>query len=698
MVSRAAPAQAAPPAEAPRSYDLAFASGIVVILALFFLPAPPLVIDLGLAISIALAFLILMVALWIEKPLELSAFPTVLLVSTMLRLSLNIATARLILSHGSEGVTAAGYVIGGFSRLVMGGDFVIGITVFAILITVNFLVITKGATRIAEVGARFTLDAIPGKQMAIDADLSAGLIDERAAQARRRELEEESAFYGSMDGASKFVRGDAVAGMIILAVNIIGGILIGVTRYGMSLGDATNVYTKLSVGDGLVSQIPALIVSLSAGLLVSKGGTRGSADQAVLGQLGRHPRALFVAGSLMGLLAIVPGLPMLPFATLGALLGFTGYAIPRHLARVAGLEAAREAAARQAVDESQRSSIKEHLRPIDIELSIGQQLAARIMPSHADISQRVARIRRKFATGFGFVIPDIKLNTSIALPPRSYAIRIHGALAASSEIPVGDYLIVMGDGPKPDLPGEPTVEPAFGMPALWISPSYVDEAIRLGLSPIDTVSVVLTHLSETIRNNLAQLLSYRDMRALLDTLEPEYRKLLDEICPSQISLTGLQAVLKLLLAERVSIRNLNLILEAVAEIAPHARRAEQIAEHVRVRMAPQICDDLVVDGVLSILRIGARWDAAFHQKIRRDPKGEAVDFDIEPSMVETFAREAAAAIRSRLESGERFALVTTPDARPYVRMIIERAFPTLPVLSNLEIARGVEIRVIGSIS
>ena len=315
--------------------DIAFAVGIVLILCLFFLPVPAVMIDFGLALSIALSVLILMVALWIQKPLEFSAFPTVLLVATILRLALNISTTRLILSHGEQGPTSAGYIIGGFAHLVMGGDFVIGIIVFLILVTINFLVITKGATRIAEVGARFTLDAIPGKQMAIDADLSAGLIDEKVAQARRRELEEESAFFGSMDGASKFVRGDAIAGFIILAVNIFGGIVIGVTRHSLTLGAAADVFTKLSVGDGLVTQIPALIISLAAGLLVAKGGTRGSADKAVIDQLSGYPNALFLAALAMAVLGVVPGLPFLPFALIGGLMAFVGIASPGALRRIA---------------------------------------------------------------------------------------------------------------------------------------------------------------------------------------------------------------------------------------------------------------------------------------------------------------------------------------------------------------------------
>ena len=684
--------------EAKGGRDVLFAVGIVLLLTILFLPIPPVLIDVGLAFSIALSVLILMVALWIQRPLDFSAFPTVLLIATMLRLALNIASTRLILSNGSEGIDAAGHVIAGFSQFVMSGDFVIGIIVFIILITVNFLVITKGATRIAEVGARFTLDAIPGKQMAIDADLSSGLIDEKEAQRRRGELEEESSFFGAMDGASKFVRGDAIAGLIITAVNIFGGIVIGVTRYDMQLGEAADVFTKLSVGDGLVSQIPALVVSLAAGLLVSKGGTRGSADKAVLGQLGNYPRALFVAALLMFILGIMPGLPLVPFAALGAVMAFVGYIIPKRLAELRAAEAAQATAAEERAQKEVRESIKESLKTPEIELCLGKQLATTLLASHGELAQRVGKMRRKFAKQYGFVIPEMKLTDNLTLPPKSYEIRIHGTVVATQEMRLGELLVITGDGRRPDVPGDEVREPAFGMRAMWISEAFAGEVKREGFTAIDNLSVLLTHLSEVIRNNLPQLLSYKDMRVLLDRLEPEYRRLIDEICPAQISYSGLQAVLKLLLAERVSIRNLNLILEAIAEIAPHVRRAEQVAEHVRMRMAQQICGDLAEGGALKVLRLGNRWDLAFHQSLKRDAKGEVIDFDIDPRMVEQFGSEATAAIRERMDQGHSFAIVTAPDARPYVRMIVERLFATLPVLSHVEIARGVEVQALGTIS
>ena len=683
-----------------RGLDIGFAVGIVAILTILFLPVPTILIDMGLALSIAFSVLILMVALWIHKPLEFSAFPQVLLIATMLRLALSIATTRLILAHGNEGVTAAGHIINGFSQFVMSGDFVIGIVVFLILITVNFLVITKGATRIAEVGARFTLDAIPGKQMAIDADLSAGTIDEKEAQRRRRELEEESAFFGSMDGASKFVRGEAVASLIITAVNIFGGIIIGVTRHGMSLSQAADVFTKLSVGDGLVSQIPALIVSLAAGLLVSKGGTRGSADQAVLGQLGGYPKALFVAAGLMFTMAVVPGLPFLPFVALGGLMGFVGYAIPRRIAEQEALAAA-QAKEKEKEEQAKREaqeSVKESLKTAEIELCLGKQLSMKLLNAHGELAHRVAKMRRKFAQQYGFVVPDIKLSDSLALPGKTYQIKIHGTVVATHEMRIGEMLVVTGDGPQLDVPGEVTREPAFGIKAMWVAETYANEVRRQGFTTVDNVSVLLTHLSEIIRNNLAQLLSYKDMRALLDRLDPEYKRLIDDICPSQISYSGLQAVLKLLLAEGVSIRNLHLILEAIAEIVPHARRSEQVAEHVRMRIAPQICGDLAENGVLNVLRLGNRWDLAFHQSLKRDARGDVIEFDIDPRLVEQFGNEASQVIRRHLNEGTSFVLVTAPDARPYVRMIIERLFPTLPVLSHVEIARGIEIKSLGTIS
>lgn len=686
------------PKVSPSGRDIAFAVGILTILSILFLPIPAFMIDIGLAFSIAFSVLILMVALWIQRPLDFSSFPTVLLIATMVRLALNIATTRVILSHGNEGHDAAGGVIAGFASLVMSGDFVIGIIVFMILIVVNFIVITKGATRIAEVGARFTLDAIPGKQMSIDADLSAGLIDEKQAQLRRRELEEESSFFGSMDGASKFVRGDAIAGLLITAINVFGGIIIGYFRHGMELGEAADVFVKLSVGDGLVSQIPALIVSLAAGLIVSRGGTAGSTDQAVINQLSGYPRALFVASGLMTLLAVMPGLPFFPFMVLGGVMAFGAWIIPRRIEEENRLKREAEAQQVQATREQEKDSVKSVLKTAEIELLLGKQVSTRLLGAHQELAFRVGKMRKKFAAQYGFVVPEIKVSDDITIPDKSYQIRIHGTTIASNIVRVGEVLVVTGGGRKPSVPGDDIREPAFGMPAVSILETFADDLRREGFHPIDNVSVVLTHLSEVIRNNLPQLLSYKDVKILIERLDPEYRKLADEICSSHMSYSGLQAVLKLLLAERVSIRNLHLILEAVAELAPHVRKTEQIVEHVRIRMAQQICGDLTDNGVLPVLRLGNKWDMVFHQALKRDSKGEIVEFDIDPRQLEEFSEQATRVIREFLDRGTPFVLVTSPESRSYVRMIIERLFATLPVLSHVELAKGIEIKILGSIS
>ncbi|TNM66077.1 flagellar biosynthesis protein FlhA [Aliirhizobium smilacinae] len=686
------------PKVAPKGRDIGFAVGIITILCILFLPIPVFMIDVGLAFSIAFAVLILMVSLWIQRPLDFSSFPTILLIATMIRLSLNIATTRVILSHGHEGHDAAGGVIAGFSSLVMSGDFVIGLIVFLILIVVNFIVITKGATRIAEVGARFTLDAIPGKQMSIDADLSAGTIDEKEAQRRRRELEEESSFYGAMDGASKFVRGDAVAGLLITAINIFGGIIIGYFRHGMEIGEAADVFVKLSVGDGIVTQIPALIVSLAAGLIVTRGGTQGSTDTAVIGQLSSYPKAMSVAAGLMFLLAVIPGLPFVPFTVLGGLLAAGAWVVPRQIE--AQNKALRDEEEKKAVQkqEVERDTVKNVLKTTEIELALGKLVSPRLLGAHQELAFRVSKMRKKFAVQYGFVVPEIKVTDDIAIPDKSYQIRIHGTTVAASTLRVGEVLVITGKRHKPSVPGDEVREPAFGMPAFSVLEHFVEDLKREGFHPIDNISALLTHVSEVIRNNLPSLLSFKDVKILIDRLDPEYKKLADEICSSHMSYSGLQAILKLLLAERVSIRNLHLILEAVAELAPHLKKAEQIVEHVRVRMSQQICGDLSDNGVLRVVRIGTKWDLIFQQALKRDAKGEVIEFDIDPRHLEEFSNEASKVIREFMDEGLPFVLVTLPETRSYVRMITERLFSTLPVLSHVELAKGTEIKILGSIS
>ena len=678
--------------EAPRRQDLVFATALVGMLAMLLVPLPSVLIDIGLSLSIAAAVLILMVALWIEKPLDFSAFPQVLLITTLLRLTLNVATTRLVLASGQEGHDAAGHVIAGFAAIVMGGDFVIGLIIFVILLLVNFIVITKGATRIAEVGARFSLDAMPGKQMAIDADLSAGLIDEREATRRRRELEEESAFFGAMDGASKFVRGDAIAAILITLTNVCGGVAVGMLRHDMAFASALDIYVRLSVGDGLVSQIPALIISLAAGLVVSKGGTRGSADRAVVAQLAGQPRAMLVAGGVTGLLALTPGLPFLPFATLSAALVAAGLAVQREAAR--DRERARDVASGDAAA-VQPTRAGEELRAAEIEVRFGRQLATYVLRSSDDLAVRTGRLRRKLARQYGFVIPEIRIVDDLTLPAKDYRIALFGTVVASGELRAGEVLVVVGDGPRPSVRGEPTTEAAFGMPALWVPEVYAETLKSEGFAPIDVVSVLLTHVSEVIRGNLGQLFSYKDLRLALQQLEPEYQKLADEICPGHISHSTLLVVLRSLLADRVSIRSFTVILEAVAEIAPFARKGETIAEHVRLRLAGQICGDLADRGVLKVLRLSQAWEQAFGSALKRDAKGEVTEFDLDPRLIERFGEQARSTVQRLTGEGHQFVLVVAADVRPWVKMVMERLYPTLAVLSHGEISRTTQVQYVG---
>lgn len=678
--------------------DIVFAIGILVILAVLFLPLPPILIDLGLSISIAFSVLILMVALWIQKPLDFSSFPTILLIATMLRLSLNISTTRLILSNGNKGEDAAGDIISGFANFVIGGDFVIGVIVFAILVTVNFIVITKGATRIAEVGARFTLDAIPGKQMAIDADLSAGLLDEKEAQLRRQELEEESSFFGSMDGASKFVRGDAIAGLIITAINIIGGIIIGVMRHDMELGEAADVFTKLSVGDGLVSQIPALIVSLAAGLLVSKGGTRGSADRAVLGQLTNYPKALYMAAGLLIVFAITPNLPFLPFAFLASISVSVGYIISKSRSDEVIRSKLHDEAETQRQVEEKKDSVKNTLEVAAIELVIGKQLRGKLLLDENELGFRISRMRKKFAKAYGFVIPEIKISDDLSIGARDYQIKVFGTSVASNSASLTDVIVIANEDTPPPFPYDDVIEPAFNTKAWQIPDIYNSELKSQGYQTIDAMSQILTHLSEVIRNNLSQLFSYKDMRRLIESLDKEYTKLVEEICPTHLSFSGLQAVFKLLLAERVSVRNVAQLLEAIAEVAPYSKRGEQIVTHVRTRISQQICGDMTQDGQLKLLRLGDHWEQVFSDALKRDQRGEISDFQMSSEQLEKFGTLAKEKIQQLIDKRLIFAITTSSENRGYVRMIIERLFPTLPVISNLEIARGIDVKIIGSLS
>ena len=676
--------------------DLALAAGVMTIIVVLILPMPAFLLDFSLAISITFSVLVLMTALFIQKPLEFSAFPTVLLITTMLRLALNLASTRLILSQGHGGTDAAGKVIQAFGHFVMQGNFVIGVIVFAILVIVNFVVITKGSGRIAEVAARFTLDAMPGKQMAIDADLSAGLIDEKVARKRRTDLENESAFFGAMDGASKFVRGDAVAGLLITFINVVGGIIVGVAQNGLSFADAAQTYTILTVGDGLVSQIPALIVSTAAGLLVSKAGVEGAADQALFDQLSGYPQALGMSSVVMGAMALLPGLPTLPFLILAGSTGSLAYYVTKSrktkAAELVEAEVAESAAAPVAEE-----PISSALKMDELRLEIGYALLPLINgKDHQKLTDQIKALRRQLATDMGFVMPSVRILDNVQLEANSYSIRVKEVEAGRGDVYANQLLVMDPHGGRIDLPGLHTTEPAFGLPATWIDENLREEASFRGYTVVDAPTVLTTHLTEIIRDNMADLLSYAEVQKLIDELGKEHKKLVDDIVPAQITVTGIQRVLQTLLNERISIRDLPTIMEGIAEAVGHTQSLNLITEHVRARLARQICaSHLDGNNTLPLLTLSPRWEQSFAESLVG--QGDEKQLAMQPSKLQEFIGTVREMFEEAGRAGEVPVLLTSPGVRPYVRSIIERFRPQTFVMSQNEIHPRIKLRTVGSV-
>ncbi len=683
-------------AEALKHGDVALALGVVCILVVLILPMPSWLLDMSLAISMTFSVLVLMVVLFINRALDFSSFPTVLLIATMLRLSLNLASTRLILSDGHEGTDAAGQVIEAFGNFVMGGNFVIGIIVFAILIIVNFMVITKGSGRIAEVSARFSLDAMPGKQMAIDADLSAGLIDENEARRRRKELEDESNFYGAMDGASKFVRGDAIAGLLITFINVVGGIVIGVAQMGLSFGEAAENYTVLTVGDGLVSQIPALIVSTAAGLLVSKAAATGSADEALFGQLGGYPKALGLAGFLMLALALLPGIPFLPFMLLAGIAGGGAWLLHKRNGAVElqRLQEEAEAAAPEPVAEE---TIGQTLQIDQIRLELGYGLLSLLSAEGGRrLTDQIKALRRQLAQEAGFVLPSVRIQDNLQLPPNSYVVRVKEIEAGAGELRPGALLVMDPRGEPISLPGEETVEPTFGLPAMWVEESAREEALFRGYTVVDPTTVITTHLTELVKDNMAELLSYAETQKLLDELDGEQKKLVEDLVPNTISVGGVQRVLQNLLGERISIRDLPTILEGIQEACGYTRSVLHITEHVRARLARQISNAAAAeDGLLPLVTLSPGWEQAFAEALIGE--GEEKHLAMAPSKLQEFISQVRQTFERQAMLGETPALLTSPGVRPYVRSIVERFRPQTMVLSQNEIHPKAKLKTVAQI-
>ena len=669
------------------SRDVGLAVGIIMLLSVLVLPLPRVMLDVGLALSITASVLVLMVAVFLSKPLEFTSFPTLLLLTTLLRLSLNVATTRLILAHGSEGKLAAGHVVAAFGGLLMGGDVVIGVILFSILLVVNFMVITKGSGRIAEVAARFSLDAMPGKQMAIDADMSAGMIDDKEARRRRRELEEEAGFYGAMDGAAKFVRGDAIAALIITFINILGGLAIGVLRHGMTVAAAADTYTTLTVGDGLVSQIPALLVSTAAGIVVTKGGMHGSTEATLVRQLG-GVRPLALAGGAATVLALMPGLPMLPFLALAGLSGGAAWVRwktpeetdePDEPAPLPGAE----------------PPISDSLRIDLVRIELGYGLLALAGGDAPRLTEQIKGLRRTIASELGFIMPAVRIQDNMELAAEEYSIRIKEISAGRGQLRPGKFL-AMGDTSH-GLRGEITQEPAFGLAATWIDAADRDEASFRGLTVVDSSTVLATHLTEVVKQNLAELLSYSETQKLLDEMPREHQKLVTELIPSVVSVGVVQRVLQGLLAELVSIRDLPTILEGIQEAcAGQARAIPVLIAHVRSRLARQISDSHVgMGGYIPLITLSPEWEGAFAEALT----GPADDrqLAIAPSKLMDFMQRLRTAFDNAGHSGESPALLTSGLIRQHVRAVIERVRPATPVLAQAEIHPRARIRTVGQI-
>lgn len=670
------------------------ALGLMAVIIMMVLPVPSWLLDLGLALSFALAILMLTVTLFIERPLDFSAFPTILLASLLLRLALNVSSTKLIIGQGHTGTDAAGEVIEGFAFFIMGGSVVMGVVLFCVLLIVNFVVITKGAGRMAEVGARFALDGMPGRQLAIDADMAAGAIDHAQAKARREQELAETTFFGSLDGASKFVKGDAIAGLLITALNIVVGLLMGTVVHGMPLARAFETYAILTIGDGLVSQIPAVIISVAAALLLARGGAKGAADVSFFAQLGRYPAALATVASVMALLAVMPGMPFLPFvAGAGVLAVMAWIGVTRRIDPPAQTATEQEAA--------KPRQMGDVLDFDEIQIELAPDLVGMALDPTIGLDARITSMRTHVATQFGIVLPDIRLTDEPLLPAGTYRIRIQGVERVRDRLMADRMLALMNDGvAAPD--GVDVREPVYGAPARWITPDDGDRAVVAGLTVVTPPEVLATHLLEVIRTHLSQLMTARGLRRLLDDFvslsdarrSEANRRLLDEMIPDRVAPDLLLSVLRLLLEERVSIRNLPLILEAIAEVRA-LPSAEAVCEHVRRRLGFQIVAGLRRDdGSLPLIQLAAEWEAAFARHQVELDRG-LVDVALPPDLFARLSAGVTDRLNRAAESGSSPALVTSTLRRRFLRTVVAARGLQVPVLSYDEIGPDARPAIVG---
>lgn len=680
---------------ARKNSDLLVAVGIVTILLVMIIPLPPTLLDILLSFNITFSIIILLTASYILQPLELSSFPSILLLATLFRLALNVASTRLILMNGNEGVGAAGKVISAFGQFVVGGNYAVGFIVFAVLVVINFAVITKGAGRIAEVAARFTLDAMPGKQMSIDADLNAGLIDDKEAKLRRKRISQEAEYYGAMDGASKFVRGDAIAGIIITLINIIGGFAIGVLQKGMSFSDAAANYTLLTVGDGLVTQIPALIVSTAAGVIVS----RAAASEANLGeeitsQILTQPRAIAVAAAVLFGLAMVPGLPTMPFLLLAAVAGGVAYTLFE--ARKGEAERKRSAAA----EEEKKTSAEppQHLKPVDaISLEIGFGLVPLVdQKKNGELLERIRAIRRQVAQDIGVVIPPVHIVDNIQLKPAEYAILLRGNEIARGDLILG-YLLAMDPGTaKGKIEGIATREPTYGLPAVWIKERLKEKAMTAGYTVVDPATVLVTHLSQIIRGHAHELLGRQEVQGLIDSVKESHPKVVEELIPGLMSLGAVGKVLQNLLREQIPVRDLVTILETLADWAPSVKDTDLLTEYVRQALSRTITKMYQTkDGTIPVLTLHQNLERALNGALQQSEHGGYLNID--PGLAEKIVGSVAKNLEKYANVKQQPVVVCSGRIRSHFKRLLDRFIPNVAVLSYNEIMGHVKIHSIGTV-
>jgi flagellar biosynthesis protein FlhA len=680
-----------------KSSDLAMALGLVMILAVMVIPMPPFMLDIFLSMGIAGSVVILLTSVYATRALDFSIFPSLLLITTLFRLALNVATTRVILLRGpDEGTAAAGEVIEAFGEFVVGGNYAVGIVIFTILVIINFIVITKGAGRIAEVAARFTLDAMPGKQMSIDADLNAGIINEEQARNRRQEIAREADFYGAMDGASKFVRGDAIAGIMIVAVNLVGGIVIGTLQRGMPIGQAAEVFTLLTVGDGLVSQLPALIISTAAGIIVTRTATSTNFSAEVSKQLLQKPKAIAAAAGILGFMALIPGLPGIPFITIAAVLGWGA----RRLIRKEK-EAADAVASIEAKDKLKPVAEKlENLLPVDLlELEVGYGLINIVdAAQNGDLLERISNIRKQFALDLGVLIPPLRIRDNLELKPGDYQVLLKGVQIGSGSLMVGHLLAMDPGNVTEPVAGVPTREPAFGLDAIWISARQKDDATYAGYTVVDLSTVIATHLTELIRANAADLLGRQELQQLLDNFKQTAPKVVEDLVnpASGVTLGAILKVLKNLLKENVSIRDLRTILEAIADMAPHQKDPMLLTEHVRTALARTITKKLVgPSGELMLLTLDRTIEETIAGGLIQTDQGQQLSLD--PEFVRGFVASLNQQAIDLAGQSSQAIVLCSPLIRAHLKQLVDRFIPNIVVLSHNEITANVNVKSFGTV-